>query len=160
MRSLMLFAALLLLGVASLYQGDAQAQVADCQVQTSNPACLKHLQQPGPVLPYADLRCFNIHQSRAGIVTLNIYDERGVQINAANPQHSQMKKEYDTFCIGSHWMLKGYTFEWCTDDAGRVWSRQAVVDYHARGSAPTIELVPSTNNLPNRPAWLPQGSRT
>lgn len=154
MRLLSLFLAVLLLAVTIPSVGNAQQ--VDCGVNPTNPACLKHLQQPGtPTECPPGGRTFNIHQSRRGVLTLNIYDADGVQINVGNPQHNEVKNEYDSICIGPQWFNEGYTFEWCTDDAGRVWSRKAILDYY-RGSVPTIELVPSPNNRPHRPEWLPQ----
>lgn len=154
MRFWTLFAALLL---AAAIPSVGDAQQVDCGVNPTNPACLKHLQQPGTPTHCPDPRWYNIHQSGPGIVTLNIYDERGVQVNANNPQHNGKKEAYDRFCIGGHWLDKGYTFEWCTDDAGRVLSRQAMIDY--ANTSHVIEMVPSPSNLPNRPASLPQTQR-
>lgn len=153
MRFLSLFATVLLL-IVTLPSG-GNAQQVDCRANPTNPACLKHLQQPGTPTECRDPRWYNIHQSGPGIVTLNIYDERGVQVNANNPQHNGKKEAYDRFCISGHWLNRGYTFEWCTDDAGRAMSRDRMVTY--ANTNHVIELVPSPNNRPHRPAWLPQG---
>lgn len=139
--------------VASPRLGSAQ-QVVDCKTQPSNPACEKHRQQPGTPTECRDPRWYNIHQTRPGSVTLNIYAVQNngqiVQVNAANPQHSETKQEYDRFCISGHWLDKGYLFEWCTDDAGRVIRREAMIAY--ANSSHVIELVRSDGNEPSRDA--------
>ncbi|MBY0472719.1 hypothetical protein K2Q00_00320 [Patescibacteria group bacterium] len=135
----------------------SSAQQADCGANPTNPACLKHLQQPGTPTNCPDPRWYNIHQTRAGVVTLNIYDANGVQVNAANLQHSETKEAYDRFCISGHWLNKGHIFEWCTDDAGRVMSRDRMAAY--ANSSHVIDMVPSPGNLPNRPASLPKVQR-